>query len=164
MLPITWYKTEARVRSIMQIIITVSTIVHCCLSVNGHLFTISWIMVENTGQSFITSKRKKCKKKQVPVLNTLFSEVYCLNEFNSQILHIPADNNLNVLKSRDIRDFPSPCNMIESARLPANKTSIPTVPAWGRKICARLPGSWNCTILCIKNNTWSHCIELPVLH
>ena len=154
MLPITWYKTEARVRSIMQIIITVSTIVHCCLSVNGHLFTISWIMVENTGQSFITSA---CFK-------YFFSEVYCLNEFNSQILHIPADNNLNVLKSQDIREFPSPCNMIESARLPANKTSIPAVPAWGRKICARLPGSWNCTILCIKNNTWSHCIELPVIH
>ena len=50
--------------------------------------------------------------------------------------------------------FQVPGNMIEPARLPANKTLVPAVPAWGRKICARLSAplrvhgmqSWNAVL------------------
>ena len=50
MLPITWSKTKARMRSIMYmyIIITVQTMdcrVPYCLSVNEKLFTTSWFHV-----------------------------------------------------------------------------------------------------------------------
>ena len=44
-----------------------------------------------------------------------------------------------MLNSWDIQDFPSPGNIIKPARLPANKTLVPAVPAQGGKLCARVP-------------------------
>ena len=50
---------------------------------------------------------------------------------------------MNILNSRDIRDFPSPGQYDRAGpapgQLPAYKTLVPAVPARGSKICARLP-------------------------